>query len=107
ILALGTRLGFNSTFYSYDNINRDAAIIQIEIEPTAIGRFAQELPSGMFYFDANREIFCAALLLHSQGKPTDLTFMTALLAATDRLEQVGGSGRLVDIVAPGLDDDKG
>ena len=39
ILALGTRLGFNSTFYSYDNINKDAAIIQIEIEPTAIGRF--------------------------------------------------------------------
>ncbi len=39
ILALGTRLGFNSTFYSHDNINRDAAIIQIEIEPTAIGRF--------------------------------------------------------------------
>ena len=39
ILALGTRLGFNSTFYSYDNINRDAAIIQVEIEPTAIGRF--------------------------------------------------------------------
>ncbi len=39
IVALGTRLGFNSTFYTYDNINRDAAIIQIEIEPTAIGRF--------------------------------------------------------------------
>ncbi len=38
ILALGTRLGFNSTFYSYDNINRDAAIIQVEIEPTEIGR---------------------------------------------------------------------
>ena len=41
ILALGTRLGFNSTFYSYDNINRDAKIIQIELEPTAIGRFFQ------------------------------------------------------------------
>ena len=39
ILALGTRLGFNSTFYTYDNINRDAKIIQIELEPTAIGRF--------------------------------------------------------------------
>ena len=38
ILALGTRLGFNSTFYSYDNINRDAAIIHVEIEPTEIGR---------------------------------------------------------------------
>ena len=39
ILALGTRLGFNSTFYTYDNINKDAAIIQVELEPTAIGRF--------------------------------------------------------------------
>lgn len=39
ILALGTRLGFNTTFYSYDNLNRDAKIIQVEAEPTAIGRF--------------------------------------------------------------------
>ena len=39
ILALGTRLGFNSTFYSYDNINREAKIIHVELEPTAIGRF--------------------------------------------------------------------
>jgi len=38
ILALGTRLGFNSTFYTYDNINRDAEIIHVELEPTAIGR---------------------------------------------------------------------
>jgi acetolactate synthase-1/2/3 large subunit/sulfoacetaldehyde acetyltransferase len=39
ILALGTRLGFNSTFYSYDNINPEADILQIELEPTAIGRY--------------------------------------------------------------------
>ena len=39
ILALGSRIGFNATFYSYDNINRDAAIIQVELEPTAIGRY--------------------------------------------------------------------
>ncbi|MGB0799454.1 MAG: thiamine pyrophosphate-binding protein, partial [Planktomarina sp.] len=39
ILALGTRLGFNATFYTYDNINKDAKIIQVELEPTAIGRF--------------------------------------------------------------------
>ena len=39
ILALGTRLGFNSTFYSYDNINEQAKIIQIELEPTALGRY--------------------------------------------------------------------
>ncbi|MDH3694529.1 MAG: thiamine pyrophosphate-binding protein, partial [Gammaproteobacteria bacterium] len=39
ILALGTRLGFNSTFYSYDNISEQARIIQVELEPTAIGRY--------------------------------------------------------------------
>ena len=39
ILALGTRLGFNSTFYSYDNISEAADIIQVELEPTAIGRY--------------------------------------------------------------------
>ena len=39
ILALGTRLGFNTTFYTYDHLNANARIIQVEIEPTAIGRF--------------------------------------------------------------------
>jgi thiamine pyrophosphate-dependent acetolactate synthase large subunit-like protein len=39
ILALGTRLGFNTTFYTYDNLSATAKIIQVEIEPTAIGRF--------------------------------------------------------------------
>ncbi len=39
ILALGTRLGFNTTFYTHDNLSAVAKIIQVEIEPTAIGRF--------------------------------------------------------------------
>jgi len=39
ILALGTRLGFNSTFYSYENLNRNAKIIHVDIEPTAVGRY--------------------------------------------------------------------
>jgi acetolactate synthase-1/2/3 large subunit/sulfoacetaldehyde acetyltransferase len=39
ILALGTRLGFNTTFYSWDNLSRAARLVQVEIEPTAIARF--------------------------------------------------------------------
>ncbi len=39
ILALGTRLGFNSTFYSYDNLNAGAKIVQIDQDPVAVGRF--------------------------------------------------------------------
>ncbi|MFA6180410.1 MAG: thiamine pyrophosphate-binding protein [Candidatus Methylopumilus sp.] len=53
ILALGTRLGFNTTFYSYDNINRDAKIIQVEIEPTAIGRF---FPAGIGIWGDARKV---------------------------------------------------
>ena len=39
IIALGTRLGFNSTFYSYENINKKAKIIQIELEKKMLGRY--------------------------------------------------------------------
>jgi len=39
ILAIGTRLGFNSTFYSYDNISESAKIVQVDIDPISIGRY--------------------------------------------------------------------
>ena len=39
IIAIGTRLGFNSTFYSYENINKNAKIIQIELEKKMLGRY--------------------------------------------------------------------
>ena len=39
VLALGTRLGFNTTFYSYDNLNRDAKIVHVDQEAAAVGRF--------------------------------------------------------------------
>lgn len=38
ILALGTRLGFNSTFYGHEHLNPDAAIVHVELEPGAVGR---------------------------------------------------------------------
>ena len=39
ILALGTRLGFNTTFYTYKDISRDAKIVQIDICEEAVGRY--------------------------------------------------------------------
>ena len=50
ILVLGSRLGFNTTFYSYENINKDAAIIHCELDENSIGR----------YFPATVEIFADA-----------------------------------------------
>ena len=66
ILALGTRIGFNATFYSYDNINKDAKIIHVEQEPTSIGR----------YFPVEMGIWGDAPTVAKQ-----------LLAAADRLSQ--------------------
>ena len=39
IIAFGTRLGFNSTFFSYENLNKKAKIIQIELENKMLGRY--------------------------------------------------------------------
>ncbi len=38
ILALGTRLGFNSTFHSNDYVGAQAAIAQVDIDAMALGR---------------------------------------------------------------------
>ncbi len=39
ILALGTRLGFNTTFYQYNDIAPAAQIVQVDIDPVALGRY--------------------------------------------------------------------
>lgn len=39
ILALGTRLGFNTTFYAYNDLSPDAKIVQVDVQPEAIGRY--------------------------------------------------------------------
>ncbi len=39
ILALGTRLGFNTTFYKHDNLSKTAKIVQVDIDPIALGRY--------------------------------------------------------------------
>jgi replicative DNA helicase len=70
----------------------------ILLDPDAIGRVADVLQPEAFYLGAHREIYRTALMLHSQGKPTDLTAMGAWLADTGQLEKVGGSSRLSELV---------
>ena len=70
----------------------------ILLDPDAIGRVADVLQPEAFYTGAHREIFRTALMLHGQGKPTDLTAMVAWLADTGQLEKVGGSKRLSELV---------
>ena len=39
IIALGTRLGFNTTFYKFSDISSTAKIVQVDIDPISLGRY--------------------------------------------------------------------
>ncbi|MGB1417360.1 MAG: DnaB-like helicase N-terminal domain-containing protein, partial [Synechococcus sp.] len=81
------------------NVEAEEAVLGgILLDPDAIGRVADVLQPEAFYLNAHRKIFRTAVMLHGQGKPTDLTAMTAWLADTGSLEKVGGSGRLIELV---------
>lgn len=81
------------------NLEAEEAVLGgILLDPDAMGRVADVLQPEAFYLGAHREIYRTALMLHSQGKPTDLTAMCAWLADTSQLEKVGGSNRLMELV---------
>ncbi|MEB3321498.1 MAG: DnaB-like helicase N-terminal domain-containing protein, partial [Synechococcaceae cyanobacterium] len=76
------------------NLEAEEAVLGgILLDPDAIGRVADVLRPEAFYLGAHREIYRTALMLHGQGKPTDLTAMAAWLADTGQLEKVGGQNR--------------
>lgn len=39
VLALGTRLGFNTTLFKHDNLSVEARIVHVDVEPSAVGRY--------------------------------------------------------------------
>jgi replicative DNA helicase len=81
------------------NIDAEESILGgILLDPEAIGRVADILSPEIFYIPAHQEIYRAAVTLNSQGKPTDLMSITAWLADRDKLEKVGGTAKLVELV---------
>ena len=86
ILAIGTRLGFNTTFYSYDNINSEAKIIQIELDPLAIGRF---FPVELGIHSDSGEFLLAAidLIQHHRPSPEVCTWTKEFLFKRKQLLQ--------------------
>ena len=81
------------------NLEAEEAVLGgILLDPDAISRVADIVQPEAFYLTAHKEIYRTALMLHGQGKPTDLTAMSAWLADTGALEKVGGNSRLVELV---------
>jgi len=72
------------------NIEVEEAILGgILLDPEAIGRVSDRLVPEAFYISAHKDIYQAAIVLHNQGKPTDLLSVTSWLADKDLLNRVG------------------
>jgi len=81
------------------NIEAEEAILGgILLDPEAINRVSDCLSPEAFYITAHKDIYQAALRLHSQGKPTDLLSVSAWLADHSLLDKVGGRSKLTQLV---------
>ncbi|WP_250121539.1 replicative DNA helicase [Chroococcidiopsis sp. CCMEE 29] len=81
------------------NIEAEEAILGgILLDPEAINRVSDRLSPEAFYISAHKDIYQAALRLHSQGKPTDLLSVSAWLADHSLLDKVGGRSKLTQLV---------
>jgi replicative DNA helicase len=81
------------------NVEAEEVLLgSILLDPEAITRVADLLRVDAFYMSAHREIYRTVLMLHGQGKPTDLTTVAAWLKDKNKLEEIGGQSRLAQLV---------
>lgn len=81
------------------NIDAEESILGgILLDPEAINRIVDLLRPEAFYLSAHQEIYRAALVLQSQGSPTDLMSITSWLRDRGLLEKVGGQSKLVQLI---------
>ena len=87
----------NDTFLG--NIEAEEAILGgILLDPEAISRVAQELPTAAFYTQAHQTIYSAALTLHQKNEQTDLMNISTYLTDHKLLEKVGGQTKLAQLL---------
>lgn len=81
------------------NLDAEESILGgILLDPEAMGRVVDILVTNAFYLQAHRDIYKGLLILHAQGKPTDLTTISAWLQDHNLLEKVGGTAKLAQLV---------
>ncbi|MEH2136683.1 replicative DNA helicase [Nostoc sp.] len=81
------------------NIEAEEAILGgILLDPEAISRVSDRLLPEAFYISAHKDIYQAAVRLHTQGKPTDLLSVTSWLTDHEILARIGGRNKLATLV---------
>ena len=76
----------------------EAILGGILLDPEAMVRVADILAKDAFYVKAHQEIYHAAIMLHSKGKPTDLMTVSTWLADRSLLEKIGGTTKLAQLL---------
>jgi len=81
------------------NIEAEEAILGgILFDPQAISCVEGSLVPNAFYVSAHQEIYQTALKLYYQSNPTDFMAISTYLADRDRLEKVGGTAKLAQLL---------
>jgi replicative DNA helicase len=81
------------------NIEAEEAILGgILFDPQAISRVEAYLIPSAFYVSAHQEIYQTALKLYHQGNPTDFMAVSTYLEDRDRLDKVGGTAKLAQLL---------
>ncbi|WP_017653118.1 replicative DNA helicase [Fortiea contorta] len=81
------------------NIEAEEVILGgIMLDPQAIARVSDQLIPEAFYLNSHKDIYLAALRLHSHALPTDLLTVTSWLADHDLLARIGGKNKLATLV---------
>lgn len=81
------------------SVDAEEAILGgILLDPEAITRIVDILPTQAFYISTHQEIYKAAVALHGEGKPTDLIHLSDWLYTHNLLTKVGGTSKLAQLV---------
>ena len=81
------------------NIEAEEAILGgILLDPDAIDRVAELLRPEWFAISAHQTIYRVMRQLHLQGQPTDLMTVTTWLADHHQLDEIGGQGKMIQLV---------
>ena len=81
------------------NIEAEEAILGgILFDPQAISRVESSLLLNAFYVSAHQEIYQTALKLYHQSNPTDFMAVSTYLADRERLDKVGGTAKLAQLL---------
>ncbi len=81
------------------NLEAEESILGgILLDSHAIGRVVDIITPSAFYVQSHQTIYEAALKLHRQGQPTDFLTVKSVLEDHHLLEQVGGLGKLTQLL---------